>query len=421
MSAPSAYVFIELQGAAVPVGRLFGRSMRGREGATFEYSPDWLNHPERFALEPGLTLGPAPHHTAAGRALFGAFGDSAPDRWGRNLINHAERRKALAEKRAPRTLREIDYLLGVSDEARPGALRFKTVPDGSFLAAGGEEPIPPLLALPKLLNASVRFEKDEETAEDLRLLLAPGSSLGGARPKASVKDVSGRLFLAKFPSVQDGHDVIRWEAVTLSLAAKAGISASAGKLVKTAGRPVLLLERFDRRGRERTPFLSAMSLLGAADRETYSYLEIAEALRRHGAAVAQDLPELWRRMVFNVLVSNTDDHLRNHGFLYAGPKGWRLSPAYDMNPTPADIGPRRLATTITLDHDPTASLDLALEVARDFTLSASKAKAVAAEVGRAVGGWRKEAAAVGLDKAAIERMATAFEHEDARKARKTST
>ena len=416
MTDQTIEVYVDLHGTAMLVGQLHARSSRGREGASFGYADEWLRHPERFALEPGLTLGAAPHHTQAGRALFGALGDSAPDRWGRNLINRAERRRAKAEKRAPRTLREVDYLLGVTDGVRPGALRFKTTPVGPFLADGGADPVPPLVALPRLLDASARVENEKETADDMRLLLAPGSSLGGARPKASVQD-GGSLHIAKFPSEQDPYDVIGWEAVELTLAAKAGIAVTRWRLESIAGRRVLLLQRFDREGTERVPFLSAMSLLGATDGESYSYPEIAEALRQHGAAVAQDLPQLWRRMVFNSLASNFDDHLRNHGVLYAGRRGWRLSPAYDLNPVPVDIRPRIHVTTLTLDHDPTASLEMALEVAGDFALKPAAAKEVVREVAGATAGWRRAAAKLGLKKGEIERMATAFEHEDARKVR----
>jgi serine/threonine-protein kinase HipA len=415
MTDESVEVWVSLHGDTVLVGRLHARSSPGREGASFVYDEGWLGHPEQFALEPGLTLGAAPHHTQAGRTLFGALGDSAPDRWGRNLINRAERRRARAEKRAPRTLREIDYLLGVTDEVRPGALRFRLAPDGPFPATAGPDPVPPLVALPRLLDASARVEDQEETAVDLRLLLAPGSSLGGARPKASVRD-RGRLLIAKFPSEKDDYDLVGWEAVELTLAAKAGIDVSRWRLADVAGRRVLLLDRFDRIGSERVPYLSAMSLLGAVDGQSYSYPEVADALRQHGAAVAADLPQLWRRMVFNILASNTDDHLRNHGVLYAGPRGWRLSPAFDLNPVPLDVKPRVLTTTITLDHDPTASLDLAFEVAGHFAIKPAAAKAIAREVGRAVAAWRKVAQKLGFQKGALERMATAFEHEDAKKA-----
>lgn len=409
MSERAVQVHVDLKGSPTLVGTLHPRSTRGREGATFAYAAEWLEHPQRFALEPALSLGAAPHHTIVGRALFGAVGDSAPDRWGRTLINRAELRRARAEKRAPRALREIDYLLGVSDETRLGALRFKAAVDGPFLADRGGDPVPPLVALARLVEASARVEGEDETIADLRLLLAPGSSLGGARPKASVGDRTGQLLIAKFPSERDQYDVVRWEAVTLELAAKAGIDVPGWRLREVAGRTVLLVQRFDRRGGERVPFLSALSLMGADDHETYSYPEIADALRRHGAAVARDLPQLWRRMIFNVLAANLDDHLRNHAVLYDGPRGWRLSPAYDLNPVPADLKPRLLTTTITRDHDPTASRELAFEVARDFALTATRAKAIALEVGRATATWRAAATRLGFKKSAIERMASAFE------------
>jgi serine/threonine-protein kinase HipA len=385
---------------------------KDRESATFEYDKTWLAHPERFSLEPALSLGPGPFHASSERPLFGAIGDSAPDRWGRVLMRRAERRRAERAKQAPRTLREIDYLLLVNDEARQGALRFSEYDGGPFLAERGAAPIPPLIELPRLLSASERVLDDTDTEEDLRLLLAPGSSLGGARPKASVRDKKdGHLSIAKFPNKGDEYDAVRWEALALTLAAKAGVATPAWRLENAAGRPVLLLRRFDRVEGMRLPFLSSMSMLGASDNEPRSYLEFADALRQHGAAPQEDMRALWRRIVFNVLISNTDDHLRNHGFLYGGAAGWRLAPAYDLNPVPVDIKPRILTTAISLD-DGTASLALALEVADYFGLDLKEARKIAREVGKAVSAWRTEAAKLGLTKAEIERMASAFEHED---------
>jgi len=426
VSAPAAFVHVDLHGRTYRVGRLWTAFARGRETATFEYDATWLNRPERFALEPALMLGPGPFYTPAGQALFGALGDSAPDRWGRNLVARAERRRAAAEGRRPRTLRESDYLLGVSDIVRAGALRFRVAEDGPFVADDPDMLVPPLIELPRLLSAAEHLEADEETDEDLRLLLAPGSSLGGARPKASVRDRDGHLSIAKFPSRTDEVNVVRWEAVALTLAARAGLDVPAWRLEEIAGRDALLVRRFDRAtsgGRseaaprprmnheQRVPFLSAMSMLAAADREMRSYLEIADALRQHGAATAIDLALLWRRVVFNVLISNTDDHLRNHGFLYVGTDGWRLSPAYDLNPVPTDVKPRVLSTAIGVD-DPTASLDLALEVAADFGLRPEEAQSIAAEVGAAVTTWRKQATKLGLSSAECDRMASAFDHDD---------
>lgn len=414
MSAPAAYVYVDLCGASRRAGRLWVTSSRGRESTTFEYDPEWLGFAERFALDPALQLYAGPFHTRAGQALFGAIGDSAPDRWGRTLLARAERQRAKAERRSPRALRELDYLLGVSDEARQGALRFKADDDGPFLAESGGASVPPLVELPRLLHAATRVLDAEETAEDLRLLLAPGSSLGGARPKASVRAPDGALLIAKFPAKADDYDVVRWEAASLTLARKAGIAVPESRMETVLKREVLLVRRFDRAGSQRVPFLSAMSALGANDRELRSYLEIADALRPIGAAVAEDLAALWRRIVFNVLISNTDDHLRNHAFIYAGPRGWRLSPAYDLNPVPTDVKPRVLSTAITEDRDVTASLEHALEVAPHFGLAAAAARRVVGEVHAAVRTWRQEAARCGVGAAEIERMETAFEHEDSR-------
>jgi serine/threonine-protein kinase HipA len=243
------------------------------------------------------------------------------------------------------------------------------------------------------------------------LLFAPGSSLGGARPKASVIEKDGQLAIAKFPRNDDEINTVVWEAVALALAAKSGIPVPAARIETVSNKPVILLRRFDRDGTRRIPFLSAMSLLGAKGSDTRSYMEIVDALRQHGAAPKQDMEQLWRRIVFNILISNTDDHLRNHGFLYAGQLGWRLSPAYDLNPMPVDIKPRILTTAINED-DGTGSLDLAMSVAEYFELDKDKAKAIAAEVGQTVSRWRDEAAVHGMGKNEIERMASAFDHDD---------
>jgi serine/threonine-protein kinase HipA len=328
-------------------------------------------------------------------------------------MRRAERRRADREKTTPRTLWETDYLLMVDDDLRQGALRFAEKPGGPFLATHGAVRVPPLIDLPRLLSAAEHVAAETDSDEDLRLLLAPGSSLGGARPKAAVRDRDGHLAIAKFPHQDDDINVVVWEAVALTLAAKASIAIPEWRLETVAEKPVILLRRFDRDEGTRIPFLSAMSMLGASDNATRSYLEIVDALRQYGAAPKKDMHALWRRIVFNVLISNTDDHLRNHGFLYAGQEGWSLAPAYDLNPVPTDIKPRALATAIDLD-DGTASLPLALSVASYFELDAGAARAIAAEVGRAVSTWRQEAAELGLTQDQIARMASAFDHEDLR-------
>lgn len=410
-------IHVDLDGEPHLVGRLWAHMRRNRESATFEYAPSWLAHRLRFALEPALPLGDGAFHTAADRMIFGSIGDSAPDRWGRVLMRRAERRRADNAGETPRTLREIDYLLAVDDEARQGALRFADNEGGPFLAdhALGTR-IPPLVELPRLLSATARVVDGDDDDDDLRLLLAPGSSLGGARPKASVRDNKGRLVIAKFPHRDDEFDAVTWEAVALTLAAKAGVETPAFQLERIAGKPVLLSRRFDRDGTARTPFLSALSMLGARDNETHSYLEIVDALRQMGARPREDMRQLWRRIVFNVLISNVDDHLRNHGFLHAGADGWRLSPAYDLNPVPIDLKPRVLSTAIDL-ADQTASLELALSVARYFELGPAQARAIAAEVAASVSQWRKTAARLGLTARECDRVATAFEHKDLAAAR----
>ena len=409
MSDRELLVYIDMAGVAHFVGRLWARRARNRESASFEYDAKWLANPARFALEPALILGGGPQHTQQGRALFGAFGDSAPDRWGRNLIQRDERRRARAEERAPRSLGEVDYLLGVGDIARQGALRFKETPDGPFLASGEGANIPPLIRLGELLNAAMRVAADGDDDSDLRLILAPGSSLGGARAKASVLDQHGELSIAKFPQADDPYPVMQWEAVALDLARRAGIAVPIWRLEQVADRTALLLRRFDRDGDHRTPFLSAMSMLGAADNEDHSYLEIVDALRQFGSQPENDCAQLWRRIVFNILISNTDDHLRNHGFLYEGAGGWRLSPAYDMNPTPIDVKARVLSLAID-EADDTASIDVALGMARQCGLKLDEARGIVDEVQAAVALWRASATSHGLNARDIARMASAFEH-----------
>jgi serine/threonine-protein kinase HipA len=258
-------VYVNLQGTPHLVGRLWSRMRKDRESATFEYDNTWLTHAERFSLEPALKLGPGPFHTASGRALFGAIGDSAPDRWGRVIMRRASRRRAECEGQTPRTVTEIDYLLMVDDEARQGALRFAEREGGPFLAGDGPAKIPPLIELPRLLSAAQNVLSDTESDDDLRLLLAPGSSLGGARPKASVRDRDGHLAIAKFPNKGDEINAVLWEALALTLAAKAGIPVPVWRIETVAGSPVLLLRRFDRERGMRVPFLSAMSMLDAID------------------------------------------------------------------------------------------------------------------------------------------------------------
>jgi len=415
MSSQQIYVSIELGEETHKIGKLWFHQRGVRQSASFEYDKDWLKHSEKFALDPALQLTEGAFHTKPDQVLFGTIGDSAPDRWGRVLMRRAESVRAKAVGEATRTLSEVDYLLGVNDESRQGALRFSLEDGGPYLTPKNRESIPPLIDLPKLLFATERYINDEETAEDLKILLAPGSSLGGARPKASVRDKDGHLAIAKFPKKDDEVNVVVWEAVALTLAEKASIKTTEWRLETIIDKPVLLLRRFDRQTGQRVPFLSAMSMLGAKDNDPHSYLEIAYAITQNGANPNSDLEELWRRIIFTVLISNTDDHLRNHGFLYERHKGWRLSPAYDVNPTPVEIKARLLSTSIDFD-DPTASIDLALSVIDDFRLKKPRAFEIIKEVALAVREWRTVATQFGLSKKELDRMASAFEHKDLKKA-----
>ena len=402
-------VFMDLPGATVPVGKLWARTRGARETASFEYDPSWLSHPHGFGLAPVLPLARGPFHTDG--PLFNAFTDPAPDRWGQTLLRRNERRSARVEGRQPKTLRAIDFVTLVDDEARLGALRFQDPRTRRFLTSTGR-PVPPLVDLPRLLGAASRIMGDEETDEDLQLLLAPGTSLGGARPKASVRGEDGHLQIAKFPRRDDDWPVTRWEAAVMGLAEAAGVEVAPWRLQLVSERPVLMARRFDRRQGERVPFLSALTALDASDHEMRSYLEIAEFLRREGAMVDEDLRQLWRRIVFNMLISNTDDHLCNHGFLRAR-KGWRLAPAYDLNPVPTDVKPRVHALAID-EFDGAASLDTAFRIAPMFGMTERAAREIAAEVGQAVGRWRDRSARLGIAPNEIERMSSAFEHEDLR-------
>lgn len=406
------FVYADWENKTTLVGKLYARNRKGRESASFEYDNNWLSNPTRFALEPALSLHPAPFHTQPGRSLFGSIGDSAPDRWGRMLMRRSERLSAKSEGRDPRTLGEIDFLMMVDDESRQGALRFTETIGSEFISPPHKQRrIPLLIDLPKLLIASNKVILEEDNEEDLRLLFAPGSSLGGARPKASIRDKNEDLLIAKFPHPEDEFDLPAWESVTLSLAEKSGITVTQHRLIKLSGRSIILVNRFDREREKRIPFLSAMSLLEANNTENHNYLEVADALRRYSGNPLQDLKELWKRIVFSVLVSNTDDHLRNHGLLLPDVNGWRLSPAYDINPTPVDIKPRRLTTAIE-ENDNRASLDLALNVSGRFGLTLDEAKKIIHNIGVVTSTWRDEAKKLGMKAQSIDRMSSAFEHKD---------
>jgi len=402
-------VLVCVADAEVLAGRLWCHRRRGVESQTFRYEREYLALPGAYDLDPRLPLVEGAQQTPVGRASFGAFSDAAPDRWGRRLIGRAERRRVKREGGTARSLGEADYLLGVRDDLRQGALRFRD-PDTRLFLAPPDTGVPSLLDLPRLLSAAERFERDEESEDELATLLHGGSSLGGARPKAHVLDGGGRIAIAKFPSpVNDDWDVMRWEAVALALARAAGIRVPDHELHRIDGRSVLVVDRFDRFGSTRIGYVSALTMLDRADGEPGSYLEIADVVVRHSPSASADLRELWRRMAFSVLISNFDDHLRNHGFLRTSTAGWSLSPAFDLNPDPR---PRERYLTTAIDFDDAeARVDLVLEVAPEFRLDATQAIQTLADVHTAVSQWRTVARNLGADDDELDQMAAAFQHD----------
>lgn len=407
-------VYLSHAGQDRLVGQAWSNRTRGKETVQFEYADAWLRSPDSFALAPALPVTRGGFQPPAGQVIHGVLGDSAPDTWGRRLMQRAERRRARSEGRAVRTLMESDYLLGVADQTRLGALRFRAVEGGDFLAGSGSG-VPALVALGRLLQATERVLRDEETDEDLAMIFAPGSSLGGARPKASVMDKHGHLAIAKFPKESDEYSLETWEEITLRLAERAGIQTAAHELIHIAGKAVLLSRRFDRQSTQRIPFVSAMAMLGAQDGEGGSYPEMVDVLSSLGARAKRDAHELYRRVAFHVLVSNVDDHLRNHGFLRTSQAGWVLSPAYDLNPVPTDLKARVLTTKIDLDES-TCSIDLLEASAGYYALSLADARSILGEVAAATSQWRSVAREVGAAAAEMDRMASAFEHDELRQA-----
>lgn len=326
MSSSTIYVSADTDSGTVPVGVLYLTERSGSVSGVFSYDTEWLARAGAYALDPGLPL--VSGAQAFSRALPGAISDSAPDRWGRQLIRKSEQLNS-GTALTP-TLGEGDYLLAVSDETRQGALRFHVNPEGPYLAEGIT--IPPLLSLPRLRRAAWAFSRSEPDAEGVKELLAAGSaSLGGARPKASVRD-GDTLRLAKFSHPSDEWDVIGLECVALDLADACGIDTPSRELLSIDDHSVLLVTRFDRSGASRIPYLSAMSLTGFTDGEACDYLDVGEAVMTFGGFVTRDLRALWRRLVFFIAINNLDDHPRNHGFL-GSRKGWSLSPLFDVNPS----------------------------------------------------------------------------------------
>jgi serine/threonine-protein kinase HipA len=395
------------------MGTLYAQSGRNQELFSFEYDPEWLEREEAFTFDPDLQLLGGPQFPAQSRNTFGIFLDSSPDRWGRLLMQRRENLRARQEERNARRLTDWDYLLGVHDETRLGALRFRSPEGGGFLDSDRQFAAPPITSVRELEAASRGFERyidDEENPEYARWLTqlwAPGSSLGGARPKASVRDEKGALCIAKFPSRADTRDVAAWEMLAHRLGEKCGIQMPKARLLDNGERApsTFLVNRFDRTAKGgRLAFVSAMTLTQRRDGDAgASYLELVELLQRQGANTNADTHQLYRRIVFSILIHNTDDHLRNHGF-FVEERGVRLSPAYDINPS-ID----RDDLTLAINETETAcDVDIARAAHKMYALSLGEADGLIAEVLMAVKTWRNEAKALVIRASEQEQMASAF-------------
>ena len=390
------------------MGRLFAQPTRGKEIFSFEFEQDWLQTPYCRLLDPDMQLYKGRQFLADTKANFGVFTDSAPDRWGRVLLERRESLRAKEENKVRRTLFESDFLLGVNDSTRMGALRLKTDTKGAFLDDDSTYTTPPFTSLRELEQASwhVENESDPDIRKWLQILLTPGSSLGGARPKANVQAQDGSLWIAKFPSRNDRQDIGAWEAVAMQLARACEITVADFDIIRYNRYATFLTHRFDRThdGR-RIHFTSAMTMLGYSDGQTEgcSYLELAEWTSRNSCQAQADLLELWKRLVFNIAIRNCDDHLRNHGFLLSE-EGWRLAPAYDLNPMYYGTG---LSLNIN-EHSNDLDFELAIEVAPYFGINSMKAAEIISATKHHVASWRKWATQYNISREEQELMAPAF-------------
>lgn len=401
------------------VGTLGHEQLRGSASFSFVFDKEWLSRHGNISLCADLHNYAGRQYTLPGQDIFGCFGDALPDRWGRTLLNRREQIAAEEEKRPARRLGAYDYLTGIDDFSRMGGLRFKRPPEGEYINSDARQlRIPPIADLRSLTTASMEIERNEESSllpekKWIEQLVRPGSSLGGARPKASVVDEKGRLCMAKFPSRSDDYDVALWEHHSHLLAKEAGIEAAETRVVNAGdNRHALLSLRFDRTptGRRRH-FASAMSLIGLSDgcnADTGNgYLDIVDFILQGCSCVKENLRQLYRRVAFNIAIGNSDDHFRNHGFILATPQGWTLAPAYDLNPT---LAPRQ--SLLINASSNAASLALLLESCEEYMLTAPEARAIVAEVKQGVARWRELAARLGIAKREIEMFEPTYRRAD---------
>ena len=412
------------------LGTLRFDAQGSRENAAFAYDDaEWLAAPDRFAIDPGLPLVAGPQFHRKGRhgsVFHGAIADTEPDGWARRVIlrDHAKRRQEArrsGEGSEGGALNALDFLLAVDDASRVGALRFRDE-NGVFQRAAeeGRRTAPPLIELGMLLSASRAVETNSETAADLRFLRGRGTSLGGLRPKCTVIDADGRLSIGKFPSVADDRSVTKGEILALRLAAAAGIDAAQGRLVESEGESIAVIRRFDRPdGGGRLMYVSAATMLGVeAEAGEHAYTEIVDALRANGAAPQADTEELWRRIAFSILITNVDDHLRNHGFLHMDRGQWRLAPAFDVNPFPERA--RELKTWVSEEAGPEATIEALMSVLPYFRIAPLRAREILGEVEQAVSQWRDVGRGLGMNARELDQFTDAFEHDEREAARTAS-
>ena len=395
------------------IGKLNVETLRGKEVFSFEYDEQWLESKEVSLFDPDLQFFKGRQYPSNTKPLFGVFTDSCPDRWGRMLLQRNEAITAKQENRPPRKLNESDFLVGIEDFSRMGALRFKTDTEGEFLAKSNENSVPIWTSIRELEQAAILLDSstdfDEAHAQRLRLLLQPGSSLGGARPKASVKDTDGNLWIAKFPSKNDDIDVGAWEMVVHELAARCNLNVPKATYNKYSNNgTTFLVQRFDRtKNHRRRHFLSAMTTLGEKDDAGFdsgaSYLDIASYVQQFGSSPSEDLKELWKRIVFNIAVTNTDDHLRNHGFLFDS-RGLRLSPLYDVNPNPNGTG---LSLNID-EYDNSLDFDIAIGAAKYYGLTKDDAAKEVKRMQENISIWKVIAERIGISRTQVIEMESCF-------------
>lgn len=415
-------VEVHLGAEGIPVGTLHFVTHGRREISQFAYDASWLSHPYRFEISPDLPLvsgyqlrrAAGPHDSV----FHFALADTAPDSWGRRVMMRAHA-KARQENRDIAPLNELDFLCAVDDFSRVGALRLCTA--GQYLRTvdAGRRTTLVFVELEKMYQATRAVEAHQETREDLQYLMGKATSLGGMRPKCTVLDENGKLALGKFPSIGDTLDVTRAEVLAMRLARQAGIRTATARCVTINDTAVAIIERFDRTDAGgRIPYLSAASMLQAPRDAQLSYADLVDVIRQRCQDPDSDARELWRRLAFNLLVTNTDDHLHNHGFLYAGNGQWRLSPAFDLNPMPGKL--RESKTWLTEDSGPIETIDMLLAQCAYFSLTHRQGLDIVSEVLDAVSRWRHvaQSADIGLGKHELADFDDAFEHEQIDRARR---